>query len=60
MITVIFIEVQVHKTEYFYKDVRGMSNADAAAFNRHIEFMIRMIEKYGSSEVNKKDDKQET
>lgn len=28
-----------------------MSNTDAAAFNRCIDFMIRMIEKYGSEAV---------
>lgn len=28
-----------------------MSNTDAAAFNRCIHFMVRMIEKYGSEAV---------
>lgn len=29
-----------------------MSNTDTAAFNRCIDFMVRMIEKYGSGVVS--------
>ena len=37
-----------------------MTNADMAAFNRCIDFMVRMIEKYGSNEVDEQENKQET
>lgn len=34
-----------------------MTNADMAAFNRCIDFMVRMIEKYGSNEVDEQEKK---